>query len=129
MLLLVNSDGGAEVVDAATAEAIEQALSRQLETHAIDPDLAKVTKQLVRVRAAAVSVASRQEPTGAASPLASGDHDRVNREWLTIADAAAHWGVSRRTVERRVANGELRSRTFGRARRVHRADLKREDAA
>ena len=124
MLVLVRSDGAAEVVDAATAEALEQAITRQLETHAIAPDLAKVTAQLGRVREAAVSAASRQEPSGAVSRLAPGDHDRMDRrEWLTVAEAAAHLGVSRRTVERRVASGELRSRTFGRARRVHRAEL------
>jgi excisionase family DNA binding protein len=129
VILLVHDDGSAEVVDPLTCEALEQAVGRQLELHAAHPDLAKVTPQLGRVRGAAVSHAMRLEPTATDTRSAAVDHRGMDREWLTVAEAAETLAVSRRTIERRVAAGELRSMTLGRCRRVLRADVERGAAA
>lgn len=47
-------------------------------------------------------------------------------EWLTVAEAAARAGVSPTTVQRAVANGQLRSyRTGHRRARFHAPDVDR----
>jgi excisionase family DNA binding protein len=44
----------------------------------------------------------------------------VQREWLTVADAADYLCVSRRTLERLVANGDVRSSVVGGRRIIRR---------
>ena len=71
-----------------------------------------------------LSAANRQEPTNM-----DGSSGRVDGAYmpdahlLTVNEAAAAAGVSKRTIERVVASGELASVTVGRARRVRRVDL------
>ena len=129
MLLLVHNDGSAEVVDAATAEALVQAIGNQVEIAEIAPGHARVTDQLGRVLRAALSVADRQEPPATASHLGSRQDGVMDREWVTINEAARALYVSRRTVERRIAAGDLRSRKFGASRRVFALDLTIQEAA
>lgn len=43
--------------------------------------------------------------------------------WLSEAEAADHLRVSKRTVQRMVAQGRVRSTTIGRRRLLHRDDL------
>jgi excisionase family DNA binding protein len=43
--------------------------------------------------------------------------------WLSVEAAADYLGVSPRTLERRIANGKVRSSEIGRRRLLHRDDL------
>jgi excisionase family DNA binding protein len=116
-------------LDVATAAALEEAIRRQLEIHEIAPSQARITPGLVEIRKVALSVVDRQEPSRTDSRGGVMERDRMDREWLSVAEFAAELGVSRRTVERRIAAGELRSRKFGACRRVLAADLDPEEAA
>jgi excisionase family DNA binding protein len=49
--------------------------------------------------------------------------------WLSEDEAADYLGISKRTLQRRVARGLIRSTTIGRRRLLHRDDLDRAAAA
>jgi excisionase family DNA binding protein len=49
--------------------------------------------------------------------------------WLSLEAAAKYAYVSQRTLERRIARGQLRTTCIGRRRLVHRADLDAMNAA
>lgn len=86
------------------------------------PALAEIEAQLVE---AARSDTDRQEPPRAATvgtQVHDGFHVR-DREWLSIREAAAVTGIGVRTLERRIAEGSLRSSRVGRCRRIARPDL------
>ncbi|MBX6370151.1 MAG: excisionase family DNA-binding protein [Rhodospirillales bacterium] len=51
------------------------------------------------------------------------DRRRDGPTWLSVDEAARYVGASRRTVERLIASGRLRSTTLGRRRLVRRVDL------
>jgi excisionase family DNA binding protein len=52
-----------------------------------------------------------------------GGDSSASSPWLAIDEAAAYLRVSVRTLERRIANGSVRSITLGRRRLLHRDDL------
>jgi excisionase family DNA binding protein len=55
--------------------------------------------------------------------LAEFDGRSDGSPWLSEAEAADHLRVSKRTVQRMVARGRVRSTTIGRRRLLHRDDL------
>jgi excisionase family DNA binding protein len=66
---------------------------------------------------------SRQEPTPA--PGSSAEQATVGPMTCTIHEAAAAIGVSPRSIERRVASGEIASTKVGRSRRIPLRELER----
>ena len=83
--------------------------------------------ELLALQAIAIRL-SGQERSGADSRRDAREPVPM-REWLSVEQTAEVLGVSERTVRRRIAAGDLPSRKFGRARRVHRADVLERVAA
>jgi excisionase family DNA binding protein len=52
-----------------------------------------------------------------------GDHNGGSSPWLTIDEAADYLRTSKRTLERAIVDGRLRSETLGRRRILNRDDL------
>lgn len=71
--------------------------------------LAALDRRIERAVAEAVAVALRE-------------HDGA-RAWLTVSEAASYLRASERTIERRIAGGDVRTTVLGRRRLVARADL------
>jgi excisionase family DNA binding protein len=111
-------------VDAAGHLAV--AIDRHVQ--ALDAFGRAVPPELLELRSVALELAGQERP-GADTGGSARETAPMFREWLTPAEVAGQLGVSERTVRRRVASGELPSRAFGRARRVHRDDLRREASA
>lgn len=62
---------------------------------------------------------NRQEPTGTdRSRRDASDPDTGDMQLVTVTEAANRLAVSRRTIERLIASGDLRSTVIGRARRI-----------
>jgi excisionase family DNA binding protein len=76
------------------------------------------------LRRATGTATDRQDPTTLAGPLDVGDGLGVERILLGYTEAARVLGVSRRTVERLVAAGDLAVVDVGeRSKRIHRDEL------
>lgn len=80
---------------------------------ALSPDVVAALEELVAESVAAAL--AEAQPSGGSL--------------LSVDGAAEYLGISPRTLERRIANGEVRSVTFGRRRLLRRDDLDRFAAA
>jgi excisionase family DNA binding protein len=113
------------VVDRDVAGHLAVALDRHVA--ALEAFGRAVPPELLELRGVALKLAGQERP-GADTGGSARETAPMFREWLSPAEVAGQLGVSERTVRRRIAAGQLRSRTFGRARRVHRDDLRWEAA-
>ena len=48
---------------------------------------------------------------------------QIPQEYLTVADFAAHCGLSTKTIRRRISDGTINARRVGSLIRIHRSEL------